>query len=116
MDKIELLVNTISPSPIIPGRMALILAIDYTMKGSMSDVLQLSKDVYPLVARELNCSVNAVQKRLHRAVCSCWQDGQNQDFNAIVGKQLCRRPSVKSFLMYCAYYVQNRAPFHTVSQ
>ena len=116
MDKIDQLVNTISPSPIIPGRKALVLAIYYTMQTDLSDGSLLSRDVYPLVARDLNCSVNAAQKRLYRAIHFCWQEGENADFNAIVGRRLRRPPTVKSFLMYCSYFIQNRSPFHATSK
>ena len=116
MDKIELLVNAISPSPIIPGRKALVLAIYYTMQTDLSDGPLLSKDVYPLVARDLNCSVNAVQKRLYRAIHFCWQDGKNTCFHAVVGRTLRRPPTVKSFLMYCSYYIRNRSPFHAAGK
>ena len=115
MNKARQLVDFISPNPIIPGRAALVLAVHYTAQyeaAGADGAYTFSKTIYPMVARDLSCSVQAAEKAVRRAVGCCWLCGRNNALEQIVGKKLPSRPTPGHFLAYCAYYINHQAPFH----
>lgn len=115
MDQVRQLVEYISPSPRIPGKRALILAVTYTLEAETADKdvkYFFTKDIYPLVARDLMCSRQAAEQRVMRAVNCCWMGGQNEALTQICGKQLNKKPTPAKFLLYCVFYLLHQSPFH----
>ena len=115
MEKAKQIVAYVGPSPRFPGQKALIYGMYLTaelLSKKDPETILATKELYPRIACELGCSVNAAEKQLYCAVNSCWMGGDNEALMYIAGKQLPRKPKAMQFLIYCAHYYLNDVPYH----
>ena len=112
------LVSFISPSIRLPGRRAFTLAIHQAQKllavSSYEDVL-VTKDVYPVVAKEILCSLETTERAIYRCVEACWFGGENDALNQIIGRTLPVKPKPSEMILYCAYYLTYDTPYHSAA-
>lgn len=118
MEKVNLLVSRIAPSICFTGRRPFSLAIYHTwrmLSACSHDELLLTKDIYPVVARQLHRSLQATERSIYRAAAACWMDGRNQELNQIIGRTLPMKPKPSELILYCAYYLEYGVPYHQVT-
>lgn len=115
MNEIENLVSRLSPTIFLPGRIPLMCAIQRTvelLQVMQPDDISFTKDVYSHVAQQTQTSLSTAERAIYRAVDSCWMNGNNENFNLIIGRQLLDKPAPREFILYCAYYLSFNTPYH----
>ena len=116
MDTVENLISKLSPTIFLPGRIPFISAIKRTMELlqiMQPDDISFTKDVYTYVARETNTSLTTAERAIYRAVDSCWMSGNNDNLHLIIGRTLPDKPTPREFILYCAYYLLHKTPYHS---
>ena len=84
-----------------------ITAIELLMEQE-TRCLNLSRDVYPEVAKRHQVNVSCVERDIRTMVEDCWLHGNRNLFHEIAGYELDHRPTVKEFLeMLHGYFLEN---------
>lgn len=104
MDMAELLVNSISGHSGNSGYYILSRAVAETRKYVPERPLVM-KEIYPIVAKRCNTSVEAVSKAVARATEDCWEHGDRVQLERIAGRKLWEKPSPKDLLVLLACYL-----------
>ena len=69
----------------------------------------LSRDVYPEVAKRYQVKVSCVERNIRTMLEDCWDHGNRKLFHEIAGYELDHRPTVKEFLnMLYDYLLENQ--------
>lgn len=76
------------------------------------DHLQLSWHVYPYVARQLGKSVKTVARSIERRTRDCWDYGDRQRLEQLVGRPLLEPPTPRHMVLYLAYYAHFGISFY----
>lgn len=116
MEQIAALLAKISPTIALPGREPLAYAIFCAMqlfeRTPPPETVRVTEMVYAPAARMLGKDVSTVVKASARALKCCWLDGRNQRLNAVIGAELPLCPTVKEFVLCCAYYLTFKVPYY----
>ena len=110
----EALVTYIAPIKFI-GRRDLVVAVwkmTELFNEKKPDNIKFTKEVYPAAAKELGKTVDAAQRAINRSAAFCWKKGRNARLNEIIGTVLPEKPNPSQILLYCAYYITYRIPYH----
>lgn len=78
------------------------------------DEVSVTHAVYIPVAAELEKKLGATERAVYRAVETCWMNGKNDHLNDVIGRVLPRKPTPKEFILYCAYYLVHKVPYHQI--
>lgn len=84
--------------------------------GVSIETIRVTKDVYPLVARELHMKPEAASRQIERIANDCWDSGDRERLNAILGAELQVCPSPREMLFYFAAYTHYGIPFREAIQ
>lgn len=84
-------------------------AIDYPIED-----LQVTKVIYPEVARLLKMKRESVGRQIERIANDCWDRGDRARLNEILGTELPFCPPPREMLFYFAAYAYYGLPFHEV--
>lgn len=83
----------------------------FVQKIPMDDIF-LTKQVYPAVAAQLDKKVGAVSKSVERLANRCWDYGDPDLLEQIIGRRLRTLRSPGEMLFYLAYYCHLGQPFY----
>ena len=114
MKKVRDLVASIAPKAPFTGQRQLTLAIFYYREVSTmdeGDPTLVTKDVYPLVSKQTDSKLGTAEKAIYRAVEYCWEDGENERLNQVIGRKLPVKPRPGEVLLYCAYFLRKGRPY-----
>ncbi len=117
MNEVEKLVDCIGPSLRLLGRNSLILSIDKACQiiadapNGAFESFQVTRDIYSGVALQLGRSLGTTEQTIFRAVTRCWDGGQNESLNQIIGCSLPQKPKPSEMILYCAYYIVYGVPY-----
>ena len=93
------------------------LAIDilFTQKIAMDDI-RVTKDIYPVVAKQLKKKTGAVSRKVERLANLCWDVlTQDQDRKIeIIGNQRHEIRAPSEMIFYLAFYAHFGKPFFEV--
>lgn len=85
--------------------------IDYPIED-----IQVTKVIYPEVARLLNMRPNAAARQIERIANDCWDRGDRERLNEILGGPLPSCPPPHEMLFYFAAYSYYSLPFRQVME
>lgn len=119
MTKTEALIYSIL-APTRKGVPVLACAVDVTahllfVERRAMDDIQVTKDVYPMVAKRAQQKPDATSRQIERLANACWDEGDREYLDEVViGRTLkdIRRPS--DLLFYLAVRVHTGQPFFKV--
>lgn len=75
------------------------------------DDIQVTDEVYAVVAAQLKKEPGAVAKGVERLVKECWEEGDQERLEEVIGKKLKYAPYPKKALCYFAFYTYLDIPF-----
>lgn len=108
------MVAYIAPRARFSGRRAFTVALACYMEHFAAveedDEVQVTKELYPLVARELKKKPRTAQRAIYRAVECVWEEGKNEALNRVIGRALPVKPKPGELLFYCVYYLEKGSP------
>ena len=114
MQDIRQLVAYIAPRARFSGRRAFTVALACYMEHFAAveedDEVQVTKELYPPVARELKKKPRTAQRAISRAVECIWEEGKNEALNRVIGRALPVKPKPGELLFYCVYYLEKGSP------
>ena len=119
MRKAERIISQITHDLTFTGKPELITAVEHMAslgENGSFDRIMITKDVYPVVARENDESLIAAEKAIYRAVEYCWMNGENDRLHSIIGIKLPHKPKPSQFIMYCAYYYIYGVAYHKADE
>lgn len=76
------------------------------------DDIKVTKDVYLDVARRLGKKRGAVSRRIERLANYCWDKGDRDRLEQIIGRRLRCCPPPREMLVYLAYYACLGVPYY----
>ena len=84
-------------------------------QGLAMDDVQITKQIYPMVARQFRKTDNAAAKCVERLSRLCWEAMVAQDLVAqYLGRAIQQSPTPRSLIVYLAVYSHTGSPFYTV--
>lgn len=86
-------------------------AIDYPIED-----IQVTKVIYPEVARLLNMRPGAAARQIERIANDCWDRGDRERLNEIFGGELPVCPPPHDMIFYFAAYTFYGQPFRRVME
>ena len=114
MQDIRQLVAYIAPRARFSGRRAFTVALACYMEHFAAveedDEVQVTKELYPPVARELKKKPRTAQRAIYRAVECVWEEGKNEALNRVIGRALPVKLKPGELLFYCVYYLEKGSP------
>ena len=114
----ELLRSILGPtrSDIRPLAFAIAVAEELLFnQGLAMDDVQITKQIYPMVARQFRKTDNAAAKCVERLSRLCWEAMVAQDLVAqYLGRAIQQSPTPRSLIVYLAVYSHTGSPFYTV--
>ena len=131
MQDIRQLVAYIAPRARFSGRRAFTVALACYMEHFAAveedDEVQVTKELYPPVARELKKKPRTAQRAIYRAVECIWEEGKNEALNRVIDflfdeagavriaarhdpRALPVKPKPGELLFYCVYYLEKGSP------
>lgn len=85
-------------------------AIELLLEDEMR-FLNLSRDVYPEVAKRYQVKASCVERNIRTMIEFCWYHGNREFFNDLAGYELDHRPTVGEFLdMLYSYFFRSTRP------
>lgn len=120
MQDIRQLVAYIAPRARFSGRRAFTVALACYMEHFAAveeddevqvTEVQVTKELYPLVAKELKKKPRTAQRAIYRAVECVWEEGKNEALNRVIGRALPVKPKPGELLFYCVYYLEKGSPY-----
>lgn len=116
LEQITSFLAEVSPTIALPGRepltYAIFCAVQLFQRMPPPETVRVTEMVYTPAAEMLGKDVSTVVKASARALKCCWMDGKNQRLNAIIGAELPLCPSIKEFVLCCAYYIAFKTPYY----
>lgn len=108
MTKTEAIIRSIL-GPIGTDIRPLACAVDITAelifkKKIPIDEVRVTKDIYPIVAKQLGKSASSISKKIERLSNLCWDAGDVEVLQKIIGKRLYDIRAPRDMLFYLAYY------------
>lgn len=108
MTRTEALVRAVLGSSVKNVR-TFVAAIDKAIEKSFAckrsiDDIQVTKVIYPEVANQLGKTSGAVSRQVGRIANACWEQGDRDRLNEIVGYELPCRPPPKELLFHFAAF------------
>lgn len=72
-----------------------------------SEYIKITKDIYPVLAREYQISIASVERNIRTVIEACWKNDRKavQD---IIGYNINKCPSNADFIEAIAYFVTNK--------
>ncbi len=119
MQDIRQLVAYIAPWARFSGRRAFTVALACYMEHFAAveeddevqvTEVQVTKELYPPVARELKKKPRTAQRAIYRAVECIWEEGKNEALNRVIDRALPVKPKPGELLFYCVYYLEKGSP------
>ena len=119
MQDIRQLVAYIAPRARFSGRRAFTVALACYMEHFAAveeddevqvTEVQVTKELYPPVARELKKKPRTAQRAIYRAVECVWEEGKNEALNRVIGRALPVKLKPGELLFYCVYYLEKGSP------
>ena len=119
MQDIRQLVAYIAPRARFSGRRAFTVALACYMEHFAAveeddevqvTEVQVTKELYPLVAKELKKKPRTAQRAIYRAVECVWEEGKNEALNRVIDRALPVKPKPGELLFYCVYYLEKGSP------
>ncbi len=83
----------------------------FERKIPMDDIL-VTKHIYPIVAENLNIPRQAAERKIERAANHCWQLGDQDELETIIGKRLSGIRAPRDMIFYFAFYLYLGKPFY----
>ena len=80
------------------------------------DDIQVTDEVYAVVAAQLKKEPGAVAKGVERLVKECWEEGDQERLEEVIGKKLKYTPYPKRALCYFAFYTYLDILFLNISK
>lgn len=115
MTSIRQLVAYIAPRAGFPGRRAFTVALACYKENfpavEEDDEVEVTKELYPLVAERLKKELRTAERAIYRAVESVWEEGENEALNRVIGRALPVKPKPGELLFYCVYYLEKSRPY-----
>lgn len=84
-----------------------LLIIDATFLYLEKDYIQVTKDIYPSLARKYNMSAASVERDIRTVIETCWRNDK-RSMQEIFGYELNKCPSNSEFLDAISYFVTNK--------
>ena len=78
------------------------------------DDIQVTRDIYPKVAKELNKHGSSVARQIQRMSNECWNSTDVQMKRKYIGKELKDIRAPKDMIFYFAYYVHFQKGFYEI--
>ena len=105
--------------PIRPDTRPLSYSIDIVIdmlfvQNTSIDNIRITKDVYPLVARKLRKSTNAVSRSAERLANRIWGALDTEQILKYIGRPLYDISSPCDIIFYLAYYTYHGKPYYKV--
>ena len=72
----------------------------------------MAVEIYAPVADQAGKSCPSVVKAIDRVADTFWMNGQNDNLNRIIGRELPVKPYPREFVLYCAYFMAYGEPYH----
>ena len=94
----------------LPVNMEHFAAVEEDDEVQVTEV-QVTKELYPPVARELKKKPRTAQRAIYRAVECVWEEGKNEALNRVIGRALPVKPKPGELLFYCVYYLEKGSPY-----
>ncbi|HCT91414.1 MAG TPA: hypothetical protein DF613_08570 [Lachnospiraceae bacterium] len=80
---------------------------------AMDDIL-VTKDIYPVVARQLGKDSRNIARQVERLANQCWDGMDEEQKKRYIGKELKDIRAPKDVIFYLAFYVRFRQGFYRV--
>lgn len=98
---------------------ALALAIDIAAdllfsQGIPMDEIAVSKDIYPMVAKQIGKSLPTTARRIERTANLCTDVLDDTLAEQYIGRPLAFRPPPRALIIYLAFYLHFGEPFFKV--
>ena len=87
------------------GYRQLVTAIDLAIEDE-DRLLNVTIDLYPLVAEIHHTTSSCVQKNLRKTIATCWENGGKEQLEALLDLTYERRPFTKDFIDLLADYLK----------
>lgn len=71
-------------------------------------LLNVIDELYPLVAKAYNATINSVQKNMRVAIIAGWKNGGDKQLERLLGLSYPSRPVTKDFIDLLADYLRRR--------
>lgn len=84
-----------------------LLIIDATILYLEKDFIQITKDIYPILARKYNMSTASVERDIRTVIETCWRNDKRAVQN-LFGYELTKCPSNSEFLDAISYFFENK--------
>lgn len=84
-----------------------ILIVNATVLYSEKDYIQITKDIYPVLAKKYHMSATSVERNIRTVVETCWRNDRRA-VQAIFGYNINKCPSNSEFLDAIVYFVSNK--------
>ena len=84
-----------------------LLIIDATILYLEKDYIQVTKDIYPVLAQKYHMSMTSVERNIRTVIEICWKNDRRVA-REIFGYDITKCPSNSEFLEAVSYFVTNK--------
>ncbi|WP_434311485.1 sporulation initiation factor Spo0A C-terminal domain-containing protein [Hominifimenecus sp. rT4P-3] len=105
-ESIETLIYWIAGRPTRVGYRYLTAAIEIVLEDGYP-IRSLTTSLYPKIAERTGATTHSVARGLARAVDDCWEYGNRNALEQLVGRRLLEKPSPGEMIYYLVRYLSH---------
>lgn len=84
-----------------------LLIIDATILYLEKDFIQITKDIYPVLAQKYHMPTTSIERNIRTVIETCWKNDRRAVQN-LFGYELTKCPSNMEFIEAISYFVTNK--------
>ena len=84
-----------------------LLIIDATILYLEKDFIQITKDIYPVLAQKYHMSTTSIERNIRTIIEICWRNDRRAVQN-LFGYELTKCPTNSEFIEAIAYFIANK--------
>ena len=84
-----------------------LLIIDATFLYLEKDFIQITKDIYPVLAQKYHMSTTSIERNIRTIIEICWRNDRRAVQN-LFGYELTKCPTNSEFIEAIAYFIANK--------